>query len=102
MVSVFFVTLKKTKQTRYKVCIEPWTNYLLVPRYLWEKQIKKSMHEFRATHRGKHMRRSLLPLAQLVPSFHTDALPTLHLMREERRDICMHVESVSPLGDKTD
>lgn len=44
------------------------------------------MHEYKAT-QEMHMRCSLLPLPQLVPSFHTDALPTLHLMREERRHI---------------
>lgn len=31
------------------------------------------------------MKCSLLPLPQLKPSIHRDALPTLHLMREERR-----------------
>lgn len=84
---------KKTKQKK-TVCIEPWTDYLLHACYSMRKKKQKSMHEYRATQRGKHVRCSLLPLPQLVPSFHTDALPTLHLMREERRHKCMYVEFV--------
>lgn len=47
----------------------------------------ETTHTHTHTHAGKHMRCSLLPLPQLEPSIHRDSLPTLHLMREERRHI---------------
>lgn len=89
-----FTSIMMKKTNRKTVCIEPWTDYLLHPCYSMRKKKEQSMHEYRATQRGKHMRCSLLPLAQLVPSFHTDALPTLHLMREERKHKCMYVQFV--------
>lgn len=76
------IKTKPTQEPRHVLNRGP--TVLLHPCYLCKKT--KNMHEYKAT-QEMHMRCSLLPLPQLVPSFHTDALPTLHLMREERRHI---------------
>lgn len=90
---MIFSSIMTKKQKKWSVLNRGLTT-CYTPATQWEKRKKKSMHEYRATQRGKHVRCSLLPPPQLVPSFHTDALPTLHLMREERRHKCTYVEFV--------